>query len=106
MVYTPGQPNDPHQPRPAVVVSENVRNRLRDDLIVVPVFSRGNLGPTRVQLPAGAGGLQQVSVVFCEEVTTIDRDFLGRGPLGRPLAAYELSAVVRGIRRALGEALP
>ena len=37
--YTPGQPDDPHQPRPVLVISEDVRNRLRDDVIVVPAFS-------------------------------------------------------------------
>ena len=44
MVYIPGQPDDPHQPRPALVISEDVRNRLTDDVIVVPIFSTGRLG--------------------------------------------------------------
>ncbi|TMF14711.1 MAG: type II toxin-antitoxin system PemK/MazF family toxin [Chloroflexi bacterium] len=104
-IFTPGQPDDPHQPRPAVVVSENVRNRMRDDLIVVPVFSGGQLGPTRVRLPAGAGGLRRDSVVFCEEITTIDRDFLARGPVG-VLAPNLIDALVRGVRRAIGEVVP
>lgn len=43
-VFTLGQPADPHQRRPAVVVFENIRNRMRDDLIVVPVFSTGREG--------------------------------------------------------------
>ena len=106
LVLTPGQPDDPHQPRPALVVSDDVRNRMTDDLIVVPLFSRGGPGPTRVPLPAGAGGLDHESVVFCEEVSTIDRDFLRRGPLGQRLEAPAMDAVVRGIRRALGEVVP
>lgn len=106
MVFTPGQPDDPHQPRPALVVSENVRNRVRDDLIVVPVFSRGALGPTRVSLPKGTAGLSHASVLFCEEITTIDRDFLDRGPLGSKLNDTFMDAVVRGIRRAVGEVVP
>ena len=65
--YTPGQPDDPHQPRPVLVVSEDVRNRLRDDVIVVPAFSAGRLGPTRVPVPANFGGLPHDSVLFCEE---------------------------------------
>jgi len=72
----------------------------------VPLFSRGRPGPTRVPLPAGAGGLDHESVVFCEEVSTIDRDFLRRGPLGQRLEAPAMDAVVRGIRRALGEVVP
>lgn len=88
------------------MVSEDVRNTLRDDLTVVPVFSQGRLGPTRVALPAGAGGLASDSVLFCEEITTIDRDLLANGPLGPPLGRSALDAVVRAVRRALGEVVP
>lgn len=102
-VYTPGQPDDPHQPRPALVVSENVRNTMRDDLIVVPLFSRGRLGPTRVRLPAGAGSVPFDSILFCEEITTLDRDFLVRGPLGPRVDGHRMDEVVRAIRRAIGE---
>ena len=106
MVYTPGQPHDPHQPRPALVVSEDVRNSLRDDLIVVPIFSAGRLGPTRVPVPARAGGLRSPGLLFCEEITTIDRDFLYHGPLGPRLSRPILRAVLRGVRRALGDVIP
>jgi mRNA interferase MazF len=103
MVYTPGQPDDPHQPRPGLVVSEDVRNSLRDDLVIVPIFSTGRLGPTRVPLPSRAGGLRHPGVLFCEEITTIDRDFLDRGPLGPRLSGRVLKAVLRAVRRALGD---
>jgi mRNA interferase MazF len=106
LVETPGQPDDPHQPRPALVVSDDIRNQMTDDLIVVPLFSRGRPGPTRVQLRAGAGGLQHPSLAFCDEITTIDRDFLRRGPLGHRLDDSVMNAVVRGIRRAIGETVP
>jgi mRNA interferase MazF len=106
MVYIPGQPDDPHQPRPALVISEDVRNRLTDDVIVVPLFSGGRAGPTRVTLASGFGGLQQGGVLFCEEITTIDRDYLHRGPLGPRLPGPVLDAVVRAVRRALGDGLP
>jgi len=106
MVYTPGQPDDPHQPRPGIVVSEDVRNRLRDDLILVPLFSAGKLGPTRVPLARGTGGLPRACIAYCEEVTTVDRDFLSRGPLGTRLSPAQLAEVIRGIRRALGDVLP
>lgn len=104
-MFTPGQPDDPHQPRPAVVVSENVRNRMRDDLMVVPVFSAGQPGPTRVALPARSGSLRHDSIIFCEEITTIDQDFLARGPVAT-LSPTLMEAVVRGVRRAMGEVVP
>lgn len=105
-IFLPGQPDDPHQPRPALVVSENVRNRLTDDVIVVPIFSGRALGPTRVALPRGVGGIRRDSVLFCEEITTIDREFLTRGPWGAPVSADVLVAIARAVRRALGEVLP
>lgn len=105
-VYTPGQPDDPHQPRPALVVSEDVRNALRDDLIVVPVFSRGRLGPTRVTIASRSSQVAADGVLFCEEITTIDRDFLAGGPLGSPIDRRRMEEVVRAIRRAVGETLP
>ena len=105
MALTPGRPDDSHQPRPALVVSEDVRNRLRDDLIVIPVFSAGKAGPTRVPLAAGAGGLRRPGLLFCEEITTIDRDFLSRGPLGAPLSSQVIAAAVRAVRRALGDVI-
>jgi len=103
LASTPGQPDDPHQPRPALIVSEDVRNRMTDDVIIVPLFSRGRFGPTRVALAAGAGGLPHDSIAFCEEITTVDRDFLASGPLGGRIEPSAMEAVVRGVRRALGE---
>lgn len=105
-MYTPGEPADPHQPRPALVVSENVRNRLTHDLIVVPAFSAGRLGPTRLLIDAGTGGLPHDSVLFCEEITTIDRSFLAEGPLGPPVPEVVLEQIPRAVRRALGEVIP
>ena len=87
------------------MVSENVRNRLRDDAIVVPVFSSGRLGPTRVHLPIGAGGIEHDGVLFCEEITTVDRDLLVHGPMGRPVPRDVMDQVVRAVRRAVGEVI-
>jgi mRNA-degrading endonuclease toxin of MazEF toxin-antitoxin module len=101
--HTPGQPDDPHQPRPVLVVSADARNRVADDVIVVPAFSRGAPGPTRVIVEAGSGGLPTRSVLFCDEITTLDVDFLSDGPLGRAVDEALLARVVRAVRRALGE---
>lgn len=106
LVYTPGQPHDPHQPRAALIVSENRRNSLRDHVAVIPIFSTGPAGPTHVPIKAGEGGLPHDSVLFCEEITTMHRDFLARGPLGPPVPDELLERVLRGVRRALGEVIP
>lgn len=106
LVYTPGQPDDPHQPRPALVVSTDDRNRNRDSLIVVPIFSRGHGGPTRVSLRAGLGGIAHDSMLFCEEVSTLSNRFVAGGPLGPRVPERILQAVTRAVRRALGEVVP
>jgi mRNA-degrading endonuclease toxin of MazEF toxin-antitoxin module len=79
---------------------------MRDDLIVVPMFSRGRLGPTRVFVHAGTGGAPAGGILFCEEITTIDRDFLANGPIGPPISRKRMGEVVRAIRRAIGEVVP
>ncbi|MDP9252708.1 MAG: type II toxin-antitoxin system PemK/MazF family toxin [Chloroflexota bacterium] len=102
----PGQPDDTHQRRPALVVSADVRNRIADDLMVVPIFSQGAVGPTHVHLAQGTGGIKKDSVLFCEELTTLDREFLSRGPWGPRVGADVLDAVNRAVRRAIGETVP
>lgn len=102
----PGKADDRHQPRPALVVSADVRNELADDVIVIPIFSRGSIGPTHVEISAGQGGVKKASVLFCEEITTIDRRFVGRGPWGARVDDPLLRTVVRAIRRAVGESVP
>ena len=103
--YFPGQPQDPHQPRPALVVSEDGRNSSRQHAMVVPCFSAGRPGPTRVVLAAGMGGLPHDSVLFCEEIATVDYYFFGQGPLGPPVPEYVLDQVGRAVRRAMGEVI-
>ena len=100
-VPIPGQPYDPHQPRPALIVSSNARNRLRDDVFVIPIFSRGKPGRTRVPLTAGMGGLRHDSLLFCEEVTTLHHDFLINGPFGPPVPQTILQRVVVALRYAV-----
>ena len=47
-------------------------------------------------------GLHHDSVLFCEELTTIDEDFLEDGPRGRASSEL-LDDVVIAVRRALGD---
>jgi mRNA-degrading endonuclease toxin of MazEF toxin-antitoxin module len=107
-IETPNQPYDPHTPRPALIISENVRNRNKDDCLVVPIFSSGNLGPTRVAMRAGEGGLEHDSVAFCDEICCLDHDLLdfSRGPLGQVVSDELLEEVVIKVRRAIGEVVP
>jgi mRNA-degrading endonuclease toxin of MazEF toxin-antitoxin module len=102
LAYTAGQPGDPHQPRFVLVVSAEVRNRARDHVIVVPSFSTGNLGPTRLVIPTAGSGFGHDGILFCEELTTVDKDCLEEGPRGR-VSPDLLDEVVIAVRRALGD---
>jgi len=71
--------------------------------MVIPIFSTGTLGPTRLLIPAAGTGLRYVSVLFCEELTTLDKEFLqDDGPRGR-VTTDLLDQVVFAVRRALGD---
>jgi len=69
--------------------------------MVVPIFSTGNLGPTRLVIPAAGTGLRYDSILFCEELTTLDKAFLEDGPRGR-VTPDLLDQVILAVRRALG----
>lgn len=105
-VELPNQPADLHTPRPALIVSVDVRNHLASDVVVVPLSTRLRPLATHVFIPAGAGGQQHDSMAKCEQVTTLDKRFLVRGPFAGRVSERLLDEVVRAIRRAVGEVLP
>ena len=103
-VATPNMPDDPHQPRSALVISSNVLNHNNDRFLVVPVFSEGAIGPTHVLLGAGLGGIRHDSVLFCEEVFNLDGNlFADDSAIGGLVPPEILRDVVRGIRVAIGD---
>ena len=54
LVKLPGHPSDTKD-RPALIVSLDVRNRLANDVIVIPLSTTLRPAPTHVELPAGRG---------------------------------------------------
>ncbi len=107
-VSIPNQPNDPHQPRTAIIVSTNGRNKGANDVIVVPTTSSERFRPhpeLHVHIPAGEGGLPRDSYAKCDQVTTIDKSLLDakKGPLGTPIHLKYRWAIVDAVRVALGD---
>lgn len=97
----PGHPGDT-KARPALVVSMDVRNRLANDVIVVPLSTTLRPAPTHVKLPAGEGGLKDTSVATCEQVITLDKAFLLRGPFAGAISPSLMRDVEKAIQIAIG----
>lgn len=101
LVRLPSHPADTKN-RPALVVSMDVRNRLANDVIVIPLSTTLRPAPTHVELPAGEGGLKEPSVAKCEQVTTLDKSFLLRGPFAGTISSSLMQEIERAIQRAIG----
>jgi mRNA-degrading endonuclease toxin of MazEF toxin-antitoxin module len=89
-----------------LIISEDLRNRRSPTVIVVPIFSSGRPGPTRVPIRAGVGGIDHDSILLCEQLATLNKVFVFDGPLGGTVAPSLLGRINRAIRRALGEVVP
>ncbi len=84
----------------------DVRNRLANDVIVVPLSTTLRPAPTHVKLPAGEGGLRETSMAKCEQVTILDKSFLIRGPFSEAISAALMREVEEAIQRAIGIPVP
>lgn len=105
LVRLPGQPAD-RKARPALVVSLDVRNRLAHDVVVVPLSTTLRPSPTHVELSAGEGGLDCPSMAKCEQITTLHKSYLLRGPFAGMINLVTMAEVERAIQRAIGILVP
>ena len=101
LVKLPGQPKDTKS-RPALIVSVDVRNRLANDVIVVPISTILRPSPTHVELAKGQGGLNRTSMVKCEQITCLDKSFLIRGPFSGTIGPAKMTEIEIAIQRAIG----
>lgn len=101
LVNLPSKPKDIKN-RPALVVSLDIRNRLANDIIVVPLSTTLRSAPTHVLLREGEGGLSKASMAKCEQVTTIDKSFLIMGPFAGKISDEKMNEIERAIMIAIG----
>ena len=101
LVTLPNQPND-RKVRPALIVSLDTRNRLADDVMVVPLTTTLKPSPTHVRIEQGTGGLKKHSMAKCEQLTTANKAFLLQGPLADKVPNEVLEAIEYAIMRAIG----
>ncbi|MBI4669062.1 MAG: type II toxin-antitoxin system PemK/MazF family toxin [Elusimicrobia bacterium] len=101
LVRLPNQPSD-FKERPALVISLDARNQYANDVLVVPLSTTLRPAPTHVKIPAGEGGLKEDSMAKCEQITTLDKSFLIRGPFAGALDIGYLREIEKAIQRAIG----
>jgi mRNA-degrading endonuclease toxin of MazEF toxin-antitoxin module len=70
----PQFPNDPHQPRPAVIVSTERTAGFR--VHVIPLYSKAQDNKFDVPIPAAATGLGRDSIAKCNNLTALDPQLL------------------------------
>lgn len=101
-IHTPNKPYDPHQPRTAIIVSTNGRNEKANHVTAVPTFHNARALRTHVFLSKGSGGLDKDTFACCEQITTIDKSLLHKGPFGS-LTEDQMNQIVKAIRLSIGE---
>ena len=101
LVRLPGHPGD-RKARPALVVSLEIRNRLANDVMVVPLTTTLRVAPTHVRIEPGEGGLDHASMAKCEQLTTLDKAFLLRGPFAGKIRDATMADIEQAIMRAIG----
>ena len=101
MVNLPLKPKDIKN-RPALVVSLDIRNKLANDIIVIPLSTNLRPSPTHVLLQEGEGGLSKASMVKCEQVTTIDKSIIIRGPFAGKISDEKMKQIEKAIMIAIG----
>lgn len=104
LVRLPGQPKA-IKARPALIVSLDVRNCLANDVVVVPISTTLRPSPTHVELPKEEEGLDQTSMAKCEQITTLDKSFLIRGPFSGAVTPEKMAQVEKAIQVSIGVAL-
>lgn len=101
LVNLPSKPKDIKN-RPAIVVSLDIRTKLANDIIVVPLSTNLRPSPTHVLLQEGEAGLSKASMVKCEQITTIDKALLIRGPFMGNISDKKMKEIEKAMMIVIG----
>ena len=101
LVNLPSKPKDIKN-RPALVVSLDIRNKLANDIIVVPLSTNLKQSPTHVLLQEGESGLSKSSMAKCEQVTTIDKQLPVKGPFTGKISNEKIKEIEKAAMIAIG----
>ena len=96
--------------RPVLIIQNDLGNRFRPTVIVLPLTSRINKAPLRTHVPLlpPQGGVKKPSVILCEQVRTVEKSrlkkYLGRVTKEKmALVERALAAAVAGPETEEGE---
>ena len=101
LVNLPSKPKDIKN-RPALIISLDIRNELANDVIVVPLTTNLRSSPTHVLLQEGEGGLSKASMAKCEQITTIDKLLLIKGPFAGMINHGKIKEIEKAVMIAIG----
>jgi len=101
LINLPLKPEDKKN-RSALVISLDIRNELAGDIIVIPLSSNLRKDPTHVLLDEGEAGLLKPSVAKCEQITTLDKSFLVKGPFAGKISEKKLKEIEEAAKIAIG----
>ena len=91
--------------RPAVILSPDVRNRLANDVIIVPCSTRARPMIWHVEIRRGEAGLTQACQAKCEQIATVPKSWVEPTELGR-LSPGRMREVEVAVLSALGILVP
>ena len=91
--------------RPAIILSPDVRNRLANDVIIVPCSTTARKMVWHVQLRRGEAGLPQDCMAKCEQIATVPKSWVEPAELGT-LSAGRMREVELAVLSALGILVP
>jgi mRNA-degrading endonuclease toxin of MazEF toxin-antitoxin module len=91
--------------RPAIVLSPDARNRLANDVIVVPCSTSARAMTWHVPLQRGEAGLPQSCMAKCEQIATVPKSWVDPIELGT-LSPTRMRQIERVVLSALGIIVP
>jgi len=91
--------------RPAVILSPEIRNRLANDVIIVPCSTSARAMTWHVQLQRGEAGLSHACMAKCEQIATVPKSWDDPEELGR-LSPGRMREVELAVLSALGILVP
>ena len=71
-------------------------------MFFAPLSTNLRSSPTHVLLQEGEGGLSRASMSKCEQVTTIDKSLLIKGPFSGKISDKKMNEIEKAIMIAIG----